>query len=139
MYNHFCLCTSLFMRDTVVPRLRDTRDLIRGHIPSGACGIQSCADLSCPVQACDRPRCQRHTTQLLVELHLDGLTWVGGFVFPRKNQPTSQIEVLVEFAADGRVLGGRSARIFLGFLSCVLLGTTLVTVVSKSCVWSSQR
>ena len=28
----------LLMRDTVVSRLRDTRDLIRGCIPSGACG-----------------------------------------------------------------------------------------------------
>ena len=34
--NHFWFCTRLLMRGTVVPRLRDIRDLIRGRIPLGA-------------------------------------------------------------------------------------------------------
>ena len=38
----------------------------------------------------------------------------------------------MEFPADGRVSRGRGARIFLVFHSYVLLGTPLVTVVSKS-------
>ena len=57
-------------------------------------------------------------TRLLVELHLDGPTRLEEFAFPRKTQPACQIEVRVEFPADGRVLGGRGARIFLVFLSC---------------------
>ena len=61
-------------------------------------------------------------TQFLVrQLHLDGPTRVGEFVFPRKT-PASllKIEVLVEFPADSRVLDRRGARIFLVFLSYLL-------------------
>ena len=40
MFSGDAMFTSFWlMRDTVVPRLRDTRDLIRGCIFSGACGI----------------------------------------------------------------------------------------------------
>ena len=131
-------CKWLFMRGTVVPRLRDTRDLSRGRIPSGACGIQKCADFSCPVQACDRPLCRRHIAQFLVELCPNGPTRVEELVSPIKTQLACQIEVLVEFPTDRKVLGGRGARIFLVFISYVFLGTPLVTVV-RNRAWPSPR
>ena len=109
--------------------MRDTRDLIRGRISLGAYGFPNCADESCPVQACDRPLCQH--PQFLIDLHLDGPTRVGEFVSLRKTQTPCQIEVMVGFPVDCMVLGGRRARICPVFLSYILLGVPLATVVSK--------
>lgn len=98
--------TRLLIRDTAVPRLPDPRDLIRGRIPSGACGVESYADFFWPVQVCDRSLCRRQRTQFLVGLYLGGPARVGGLFSQEKLSQLVQIEALRVFGVTEVIEGG---------------------------------